>query len=220
MTWQNPILSIVPSDYWFLNNSLPGHSTVRNYIFCRIFALFISLFLLYHLRLTLSFPGTCRLRTTSGECCVPFTYHRRRYRGCKRHRSGRSWCYTTPDYRRKRLWGWCRGGKRRKLFIEDFVQRKADTKLCFPWRPLSHFTCCPTKALMVLKIDIPVCIRLLSIIFCRNVKCESTSRLGRKVKFSVRKKKFDFLPSRGQVVTTTSKWSSTVFRAMPNRKHK
>lgn len=38
-------------------------------------------------------------------------------------------------------------------FIEDFVQRKADTKLCFPWRPLSHFSCCPTKALMVLKID-------------------------------------------------------------------
>lgn len=90
-------------------------------------------------------------------------------------------------------------------FIEDFVQRKADTKLCFPWRPLSHFSCCPTKALMVLKIDIPVCIRLLSLIFRRNIKCESTSRLGRKVKFSVCKKKFDFLPSRGQVVTITSK---------------
>ena len=105
------------------------------------------------MRHTLSFPGTCRLRTTSGECCVPFTYRSRRYRGCARHRNGRTWCYTTPDYRRKRLWGWCRGGKRRKLFIEDFVQRKADTKLCFPWRPLSHFSCCPTKALMVLKID-------------------------------------------------------------------
>ncbi|CAH3194779.1 unnamed protein product [Porites evermanni] len=56
--------------------------------------------------------GTCRHRTISGECCVPFIYRRRRYNGCARHRSGRKWCYVTPDYRRNRLWGWCRGGTR------------------------------------------------------------------------------------------------------------
>ena len=156
ITWQNPNLSIVPSEYKFLINSLPGHSTFRNKS-----ALFISLFCLINY-VTLSFPGTCRLRTTGGECCVPFTYRRRRYRGCAQHRNGRTWCYTTPDYKRKRLWGWCRGGKRRKLFIEGLVQRKADAKLCFPWRSI-------ITLYVLSKICIPVCIRLLSFIFCRSI---------------------------------------------------
>lgn len=65
--------------------------------------------------------GTCRHRTISGECCVPFIYRRRRYNGCARHRSGRKWCYITPDYRRNRLWGWCRGGTRCKAFLSSIV---------------------------------------------------------------------------------------------------
>lgn len=65
--------------------------------------------------------GTCRHRTISGECCVPFIYRRRRYNGCARHRSGRKWCYVTPDYRRNRLWGWCRGGTRCKAFLSSIL---------------------------------------------------------------------------------------------------
>lgn len=57
--------------------------------------------------------GKCRLRTTTGYCCVfPFTYRRRRYNRCIRtRRHGRPWCPITPDYPRSRHWGYCRGGR-------------------------------------------------------------------------------------------------------------
>lgn len=58
--------------------------------------------------------GRCRYKTNTGFCCVPFTYRRRRYRGCARAKNGRTWCAITPDYNRNKLWGYCRGGKKRK----------------------------------------------------------------------------------------------------------
>ena len=60
-------------------------------------------------------PGTCRLRTIKGYCCFPFMYRRRRYNGCARNRRGRRWCAITPNYRKNKLWGYCRGGTRRKF---------------------------------------------------------------------------------------------------------
>ncbi|XP_020631488.1 uncharacterized protein LOC110068453 [Orbicella faveolata] len=57
--------------------------------------------------------GKCRLRTTKGYCCsLPFVYRRRRYNSCASNGRGRTWCPITPEYGRKKLWGYCRGGKR------------------------------------------------------------------------------------------------------------
>lgn len=59
--------------------------------------------------------GKCRYRTTKGYCCsLPFVYRRRRYNSCASNGRGRTWCPITPEYGRKKLWGYCRGGKRRK----------------------------------------------------------------------------------------------------------
>ena len=72
------------------------------------------LLLLLFLLLLLLFSGKCRHRTTKGYCCVPFRYRGRFYNGCARTRRGRRWCAITPGYPRIKLWGWCRGGTRRK----------------------------------------------------------------------------------------------------------
>ncbi|CAH3116452.1 unnamed protein product [Pocillopora meandrina] len=57
--------------------------------------------------------GECRYRTTTGYCCsFPFVYRGRRYNSCAKNKRGQSWCYITPDYKRRRLWGYCRGGAR------------------------------------------------------------------------------------------------------------
>lgn len=62
--------------------------------------------------------GKCRYRTTKGYCCsFPFVYRRRRYNSCASNGRGRTWCPITPDYNRKKLWGYCRGGKRRKYYF-------------------------------------------------------------------------------------------------------
>lgn len=58
--------------------------------------------------------GGCRFKTNTGFCCVPFMYRRRLYRGCAPAKNGRTWCAITPDYNRNKLWGYCRGGKKRK----------------------------------------------------------------------------------------------------------
>ena len=59
--------------------------------------------------------GTCRQRTTRGYCCFPFAYRGRRYNGCARTRRGRRWCAITPNYRKNKMWGYCRGGRKRKI---------------------------------------------------------------------------------------------------------
>lgn len=59
--------------------------------------------------------GTCRYRTTKGNCCsFPFVYRGRRYNRPARARNGRRWCAITPDYRTNKLWGYCRGGRKCK----------------------------------------------------------------------------------------------------------
>lgn len=74
-----------------------------------------------------SILGKCRYRTTTGYCCsFPFVYRGRRYNSCAKNKRGQSWCYITPDYKRRRLWGYCRGGARRKfvhsyLFVSIFI---------------------------------------------------------------------------------------------------
>ena len=60
-------------------------------------------------------PGKCKKRTTQGNCCAfPFKYRGRRYNRCARNRRGQRWCALTPDYSKDKLWGYCRGGRKRK----------------------------------------------------------------------------------------------------------
>ena len=62
--------------------------------------------------------GSCRTRSSTGNCCVfPFIYRRRRYNSCTRVRSKRPWCAITPNYDHDKLYGYCGGRKRKKTFI-------------------------------------------------------------------------------------------------------
>ena len=73
------------------------------------------------LRVWITISGKCRLRTTEGYCCMPFRYRGRRYNGCARTRRGRRWCAITPNYNKNKLWGYCRGGRRRKNVVSLFA---------------------------------------------------------------------------------------------------
>ena len=59
--------------------------------------------------------GSCRTRSSTGNCCVfPFIYRGRRYNRCTRVRSKRPWCAITPNYDHDKLYGYCGGRKRKK----------------------------------------------------------------------------------------------------------
>ena len=104
--WANDVYLISGLIACFLN-SFNGR-------FLKLF--FVNLFWLFFFVHKL--PGKCRKRTTQGNCCVfPFRYRRRVYNGCARNRRGQRWCALTPDYSRDKLWGYCRGGRRRKWFF-------------------------------------------------------------------------------------------------------
>ncbi|XP_020631662.1 uncharacterized protein LOC110068604 [Orbicella faveolata] len=85
--------------------------------------------------------GKCRLRTTTGYCCVPFTYHRRRYNGCATNRRGQKWCAIAPDFHKNKMWGYCRGGGRRKL-----VCLSVCLSVCLPtFQSICHSRCLCTS---------------------------------------------------------------------------
>ena len=69
----------------------------------------------------LSISGKCKLRTKEGYCCLPFTYRGRRYNRCARTRRGEKWCAIAPNYNKNKLWGYCRGGSRRKNEAVFFI---------------------------------------------------------------------------------------------------
>ena len=98
------------------------------------------LFLTIRLWYDFALLGKCRLRTTTGYCCVPFTYRRRRYRGCATNSRGQKWCAITPDFTTNKLWGYCRGGARRKsdqlpricsFFLRSYVSLFFQFVCCF-----------------------------------------------------------------------------------------
>lgn len=112
-TWQRPITDVysyVISLECFGSRPLSSYFKVKKKSKCSITAK-KNCFLL-------SFLGKCRYRTTRGFCCVPFTYRRRRYNGCATNRRGQKWCAITPDFNRNKLWGYCRGGSKRKILSE------------------------------------------------------------------------------------------------------
>lgn len=64
--------------------------------------------------------GSCRVRSTRGECCVfPFVYKGRKYTSCTtvNSRNRRPWCASTPNYDVDKLWGYCRGRGGEKYIV-------------------------------------------------------------------------------------------------------
>lgn len=123
------------------------------------------LFLIIRLWYDFALLGKCRLRTTTGYCCVPFTYRRRRYRGCATNSRGQKWCAITPDFTTNKLWGYCRGGARRKSDQFFFV-------------PL--FLCFFSLYVVLLCISLPVCLAvsvLVSIASCLSALLEGRHTL-------------------------------------------
>ena len=57
-----------------------------------------------------TFTGSCKTRSTNGNCCVfPFIYRGKRYNTCTRANSRRLWCSNTPNYDTDKMFGYCRG---------------------------------------------------------------------------------------------------------------
>ena len=89
---------------------------VRKKLWCNFWCFLESRFSLFSF--LHKFLGKCRKRTTQGNCCAfPFRYRGRRYNRCARNRRGQRWCALTPDYSKDKLWGYCRGGRKRKLSL-------------------------------------------------------------------------------------------------------
>lgn len=67
------------------------------------------------------FTGSCRTRTTRGDCCVfPFIYRNRRYNRPTRINAKRPWCSLTSNYDKDKLFGYT-GGRTRKRIREPAI---------------------------------------------------------------------------------------------------